>query len=60
MIALHLKENNKFIGYLHKEYKDTVSVINFKWIKCKPIISRGWRKANIKEYNCAGRLYSFA
>lgn len=46
---VYLKEG-KLIGYLWKEYKETVSVINFVGIKSKPVISRGWRKSNLDGF----------
>lgn len=49
MKALHWTDG-KMIGYLWKEYKDTVSVINFEGIKCKPRITRRCLKSNIKEF----------
>lgn len=42
--------DGKMIGYLWKEYKDTVSVINFEGVKCKPRITRRCLKSNIKEF----------
>jgi hypothetical protein len=47
--ALHWIDG-KMIGYLWKEYKDTVSVINFDGIKCTPRITRRCLKSNIKEF----------
>lgn len=47
--SLHWTDG-RMIGYLWKEYKDTVSVINFEGIKCKPRITRRCLKSNIKEY----------
>ncbi|MCK5615732.1 hypothetical protein KAR91_78440 [Candidatus Pacearchaeota archaeon] len=50
MKAIHSINDGKFLGWLHKEYKNTVSLINFEGIKSKPKVSRGWRKASLKEY----------
>ena len=51
MKSIHCKDTGKMIGWLHREYKETISVINFVGIKSKGVVTRGWRKSNLTEYS---------